>query len=216
MRGDRRTDVEPLLQPLSDAGFAWFSIDYRLMTDVTRFGVAIDDVESAIGFVKANAGGYGVDGSRIALIGESAGGQLAAMAVLNGPRDPAIKAVVGLYTPSDLAVLVNKNCQALPPWILEHVRATPWEGLIRARLKQLSPIEHLRRDMPPFLLIHGTADPLVPFQQSVDLCNRMRAAGASCDLFPVAGAGHGMRWWQTSDVATCQREMVRWLKQRLD
>src|SRR5437762_13888653 len=48
VRGDRRTEVEPILQPLSDAGLAWFSISYRLMGDVTQFGNAVEDVEAAI------------------------------------------------------------------------------------------------------------------------------------------------------------------------
>jgi alpha-L-fucosidase 2 len=216
VRGDRRIEVEPILQPLSDAGLAWFSISYRLMGDVTQFGNAVADVEAAIRFVKAHATEYGIDSDRIALVGESAGGQLAAMAALAGPPDIAVKAVVAIYTPTDLVALAT-NSKALPQWIRENVRGTPWEGLILARLKQLSPIEYVRRDMPPFLLIHGTADQLVPFEQSRKMYERMRAVGASCELFPVAGAGHGIRWWESSGtMATAyKREMVRWLKERL-
>src|SRR5579863_4110937 len=84
VRGDRRIDVRPLFKPLSDAGFAWFSISYRLASNVTEFGVAIDDVEAAVHYVKAHAAEYNIDTNRIALVGESAGGQLAAMAVLRG------------------------------------------------------------------------------------------------------------------------------------
>src|SRR5438270_8979650 len=73
VRGDRRTDVAPLLQPLSDAGFAWFSISYRLMSDITQFGTAVEDVEAAIRFVKSHAAEYRIDPDRIALVGESAG-----------------------------------------------------------------------------------------------------------------------------------------------
>lgn len=216
VRGDRKTEVGPLLQALSDGGFAWFSISYRLMKEVTQFGAAVEDVSAAIRFVKAHAAEYGVDASRIALVGESAGGQLAAMAALAGQPDPAVKAVVALYTPMDLPALIN-NSKALPQWILDNVRGTPWEGLVRARLKQLSPIEYVRRDMPPFLLIHGTADPLVPFEQSRNMCDRMRSAGASCELFPVAGAGHGVRWWESTPAIAepYKREMVRWLKQHV-
>ena len=58
VRGDRATDVAPLLQPLSDAGFAWFSISYRLMNDVTQFGAGVEDVEAAIRFVKTHAAEY--------------------------------------------------------------------------------------------------------------------------------------------------------------
>src|ERR1700683_4718145 len=55
VRGDRRIDVAPLFQPLSDAGIAWFSIDYRLAADPLRFGIAVQDVEAAIRFVKDHA-----------------------------------------------------------------------------------------------------------------------------------------------------------------
>src|SRR5690348_1674174 len=65
VRGDRRTDVQPLFEPLSAAGFAWFSISYRLMTDVTQFGDAIEDVKSAIRYVKRHAAEYQVDPDRI-------------------------------------------------------------------------------------------------------------------------------------------------------
>src|SRR6478672_2237916 len=55
VRGDRRIDVEPLFKPLSDSGIAWFSISYRLASDASQFGVAINDVKAAIRFVKAHA-----------------------------------------------------------------------------------------------------------------------------------------------------------------
>ena len=71
--------------------------------------------------------------------------------------------------------------------------------------------------MPPFLLIHGTADPLVPYEQSVAMCDRMRSADASCDLYPVAGASHGIRWWESSPrVSTAYKQrMVEWLHAEL-
>src|ERR1041384_7944776 len=101
VRGDRAIDVAPLLQPLSDAGFAWFSISYRLVNDVTQFGAGVEDVEAAVRFVKTHAAEYRIEPDRIALVGESAGGQLAAMAALT--HDPAarVKAVVALYAPTD-------------------------------------------------------------------------------------------------------------------
>ena len=95
-------NVQPLFQPLTDAGFAWFSISYRLATDISQFGAAVSDVREAIRFVKSHAADYHIDPEKIALIGESAGGQLAEMAVLRGGPDTSVKAVVALYTPSDL------------------------------------------------------------------------------------------------------------------
>lgn len=214
VRGDRKTDVAPLFAPLSDAGFAWFSIDYRLMTDLTQFGTAVDDVESAIRFVKAHAAEFHIDAARIALIGESAGGQLAAMAALNDAPDLKVRAVVALYAPTDLVSLA-KNSAVVPQWVRDNLKGSPFALLVSSRLEQLSPLEQVRPGMPPFLLIHGTADPLVPFEQSRAMCDRMTAVGASCELYPVPGAGHGIRWWPASVSDGYQREMIRWLNEQL-
>jgi acetyl esterase len=214
--GNRRIDVAPLFKPLSDAGIAWFSISYRLATDPLHFGVAVHDVEAAVRFVKEHAAEYRIDPDRIALIGESAGGQLAAMAALNNAPGTSVKAVVALYTPTDLVALL-KTSNLIPSSIRNAVVGTPFEGLLVARLAQLSPIEKVRQGMPPFLLIHGTADTLVPFAQSRAMCIRMQAAGASCDLFRVPGAGHGMRRWEGSPEISgpYKIEMIRWLSEQL-
>ena len=73
--GSKSTNPRPLFQPLADAGFAWFSIDYRMAPEF-RFPQAMEDVNSAIRWVKGNAREYHVDARKIALIGESAGGLL--------------------------------------------------------------------------------------------------------------------------------------------
>jgi acetyl esterase len=215
VRGDRVVDVAPILPPLSDAGFAWFSISYRLMNnDAANFGAGVEDIQAAVRFVRAHAAEYHVDPDRIALVGESAGGQLAAMAALN--PDLKVRGVVALYAPTDLVTLA-KTSDKVPEWVRDNLKGSAFETLILAGLKQFSPIEHVRRDMPPFLLIHGTADSLVPYEQSKAMCARIRAAGANCELFPVTGAGHGVRWWESDPAmaAPYKHEMVRWLKERL-
>jgi alpha-L-fucosidase 2 len=198
-----------------EAGFAWFSISYRLMTDVRQFGDAVQDVEAAIRFVKGHALEYRVDSSRIALIGESAGGQLAAMAALASSPELRVRAVVALYAPTDLLSLAQDS-KYVPQWVYDNLQRSPLSRIIAERLKQLSPIEHVQRDTPPFLLIHGTADPLVPFAQSKAMCERMKGVGASCELYAVAGAGHGIRWWESSSRTSepYKREMVRWLREQ--
>ena len=213
--GDRKVNVQPLFQPLSDAGFAWFSISYRLASDISQFGLAIEDVRQAIRFVKSHTAEYHIDPDRIALIGESAGGQLAAMATLRGGPDTKVQAVVTLYAPTDLVALA-KNSNYVPSSIRDSVRGTPFEGLLLAGLAQLSPINNIRRDMPPFLLIHGTADSMVPFDQSRDMCDRMKAAGASCEIYPVKGGGHGIRWWDSVGLGSgYKHKIVEWLQQEL-
>lgn len=214
VRGDRRVDVRPLFKPLSDAGFAWFSISYRLVKDVTQFGVAIEDVEAAVRYVKSHAAEFNIDPDRIALVGESAGGQLAAMAAIRGGDAASVKTVVAFYTPTDLVSLIQ-NSSFIPPEIRNSVVGTPWERFVMAGLAQLSPVENVRRNMPPFLFIHGTEDGLVPIGQSNDMCDRMRKAGASCEVYPVDGAGHGIRWWTAAERNSADKKMISWLAREL-
>ena len=171
---------------------------------------------TAVHFVRAHADEYGIDPDRIAIIGESAGGQLAAMAALRLDPTEQVRAVVALYTPSDLVSLA-KDSDYVPKSIRDSVRGTPWEGLVLAGLAQLSPINQVRRGMPPFLFIHGTSDALVPYSQSVNMCDRMRAAGDTCELFPVEGGGHGLRWWEAYPrlAQPYKRKMIDWLKLQL-
>ncbi len=214
VRGDRMVDVGPLFAPLSHAGIAWFSIDYRLSSDISKFGAAIEDVENAIRFVKAHAKEYRIDPERIALIGESAGGQLAAMAALAPAPGTQVMAVVALYAPTDLVKLA-KTSEFVPKEIRDSLSGTPFEQLLLARLGQLSPIDNIKPGAPPFLLIHGTEDAVVPFSQSRAMCERMAAVGGSCELFPVRGGGHGIRWWEAAhprEAEAYKREMVTWLK----
>lgn len=214
--GDRRANVEPLFEPLTNAGFAWFSISYRLASDVAVFGAAIEDVEQAVQFIRTHAAEYSIDPSRLALAGESAGGQLASMAALSPKLKGAVKGVVALYSQSDLVTLA-KTSNHVPSELRRAVESTAWAGFLLAGLQRLSPIYNVRADMPPFLLIHGTADRLVPFEQSERMCEKMQEAGAACELYAVNGGGHGIRWWDSSKgLAGYKRAMVEWLEKLFD
>lgn len=225
--GDRKRSVEPLFEPLSQAGFAWFSISYRLARDIDpasvpsslasllALGSAVDDVRNAISFVKTHASEYHVNPNRLALIGESAGAQLASMAALKPETAGAVQAVVAFYSPSDLVKLLDANPR-IPASIRQTLRESPFGDLLFAGLRDLSPVAWVRKDSPPFLLIHGTRDMLVPFDQSEALCDAVHTAGASCELYPVDGGGHGLLWWESTPDATAYKQvMIRWLNSKL-
>jgi alpha-L-fucosidase 2 len=220
--GSRTHNVQPLLQPLSDAGLAWFSISYRLAADIARnpiagamqMGAAESDVRRAVAFVKEHAAEYRVNPGRIVLLGESAGGQLAAMAALRPDADGAVKGVVAFYTPSDLENLARTSAM-IPDSVRDAVRGTLFDDLLMAGLKQFSPVNYVSASSPPFLLIHGTDDDVVPIAQSERFCNKLRASGVSCDLYPVIGGAHGIRSWETYRLTTYKTTMVRWLEQTL-
>src|ERR1039457_2679887 len=104
--GSRSTNVQPLFEPLANAGFAWFSIDCRLAPEA-HFPQAIEDLYSAIRWVKANAAAYHADVSKIAIIGESAGGFLVNYAGTHETPDTKVAAVVDFYGPVDYAKLAE-------------------------------------------------------------------------------------------------------------
>lgn len=111
--GDKTSFIKPLFEPLSKAGFAWFTINYRL-APAHRFPACIEDAESAIRWVKAHAREYKVDPTRIAIIGESAGGHIVSLVGARAKGGTGVAAVVPFYAPHDLELQV-KTRNALGP-----------------------------------------------------------------------------------------------------
>jgi dipeptidyl aminopeptidase/acylaminoacyl peptidase len=83
----------------------------------------------------------------------------------------------------------------------------------RATLRAASTVDHLHADMPPYLLIHGTRDLGVPYEQSVSLQQAMTKIGADCTLLPVIGGGHGN--WTRDQWQTVTDAELAWLEQRI-
>jgi alpha-L-fucosidase 2 len=79
-----------------------------------------------------------------------------------------------------------------------------------------SPVSYVKRDMPPFLLMHGSKDEDVPYAQSVEMCRKMKQAGAHCDLITIEGAPHGMDHWEpVPEFLWYKKALVAWLKKTL-
>jgi alpha-L-fucosidase 2 len=225
--GSRGTNVKPLFQPLADAGFAWFSIDYRLAPEF-RFPEAIADVNTAIQWVKAQAPTYHLDASKIVIMGESAGGLLVNYAGTHETPETRIAAVVDLYGPVDYGKLALErrehpdhfdmktinghaaNGGGIHFFGVEHLDATGLE-----KLHALAPIAAVHRGMPPFLCIHGTKDDQVSYEQSPAMCEAMHKVGASCELITVEGGAHGMSHWLDPDMQHWRPEMIAWLNKTL-
>jgi len=215
--GSKEVFITPLFKPLTEAGFTWFSINYRL-APTNRYPAAVDDVVTAVRWVNAHAQEYKVDKKRIALVGESAGGHLVAFVGARNGRELGIAAVVPYYAPCDLEALTTgdgKTDRAFTA-LGAFLGFTEPDDQARRLLREASPITHVAEDMPPFLLIHGTQDPVVPYNQSVLMRDRMKAAGASCELFSVEGGAHGMSGWEKDPKLQAHKtELVRWLKNTL-
>ena len=212
--GDKQQYITYIFQPLSDAGFAWFSINYRLAPQF-KFPADADDVESAIQFVKANAAKYKVDPKRIALIGESAGGHLVSYVGARNRPDSRVAAVVSMYGVHDF-VAAAVQWKPLPHELLDLFGITAVTAETAPELIKASPVVYISKEMPPFLLMHGSKDEDVPYEQSVEMCDKMKKAGAHCDLITIEGAPHGMDHWEShGEWLWYKKALVEWLKKTL-
>jgi len=206
---------------LAPAGYAVFSINYRLAPKYP-YPAMVEDVQRAIRFIRARASDWSADPKRIALVGGSAGGYLSNMAgLLNSPGDKAaedpvdresarVQAVVTLFGPTDFrGKPMNENVQAL----LGAPIAQKGQDTVFA---EASPITHVSKSAPPFLLIHGDKDEAVPFTESTNLQTALRAVGVRCDLIRIPNGPHATGgWYKVRGVPDWERQMTEWLNARL-
>ncbi|HEY3444533.1 MAG TPA: alpha/beta hydrolase [Paludibaculum sp.] len=214
VRGNKVTYVPPLFPPLTEARFTWFTIDYRL-APASKLPDPVDDIVAALAWVHAHAKEYKVDPKRVALMGESAGAYLVDYAAMIAPKSLPLAAVVSFYGPHDFTVSAKKRGAPSEGMTgLTGVTELNEEGL--KRLAELSPYSMVKKGLPPFLLIHGTADEQVPYEQSPRFCEALKAKGVPCELYTVPGAGHGMGGWEkVPEFQGYKVKMVEWLRQTM-
>jgi acetyl esterase/lipase len=174
---------------------------------------AVDDVRQAVRFVRANAGRFGVDPERLGVFGGSAGGHLSLMLGLAGPgvvqasdadgelEEPVrVAAVAAYFPPVDLRPLVGPS---------DRFPALDFDPELA---DDVSPLLYVSTDDPPVLLVHGTADRLVPLSNSEILHRELTAKGVTTRLIVLDGAGHGFEGDQATQAITAVAE---WFAQHL-
>ena len=212
--GNKQMYVTPILEPLTRAGFAWFSIDYRLAPQY-KFPAAVEDVDRAIEYVKSHAAEYKVDTRRLALLGESAGGFMVSYVGTQTNPKWRVAAVVSFYGPHNLMgeYRMRQRQGKEPSALTAFLGITTFDKEAFARLREASPINRVKKGLPPFLLLHGTKDELVDYQQSVDMCERLQKTGDACELYTVPGGKHGMGNWEGAPAY--KQKVVEWLQKTL-
>ncbi len=215
---DKTQEISPMFEPLTKAGIAWFSIDYRL-APTYRYPACIEDLEAAVKWVKGHAKKYNIDPNRLALMGESAGGMMvdmvAARATAEKP-ETRVAAVVAFYAPCDLvADAQSKGGAKESQQKLLGVPAGPINENTTKLLHDASPTTYVHKDMPPFLLVHGTADTGVSHDQSVEWQAKMKELGVPCELISIPGGVHVMGNWEKIDP-TYKDKVAAWLVKTLN
>jgi acetyl esterase/lipase len=184
---------------LARRGYVAAAPDYRL-APAHRFPACVEDCKAAVRWLRANAGKYHIDASRVGVVGLSAGGHLALLLAVTGPgdglegsggnsdRSSAVQAVVSFAGPADLTSeelwtkeVLTRNLEPL------------FGGAPRTRLdlyRKGSPRHYSPAKPPPTLLLHGSNDPIVPVRQAHDLANRLRELGGKASVVVMRGQGH--------------------------
>lgn len=204
--GDKNS-MRQLGASLTSLGYAAASLNYRLVQEggANTFPAQVSDVRCAVRWLRANADTYGIDSTRIAALGQSAGAHLSAMlgvgdgvAGLDDGTCPAtlaaqpvsVKGAVGYYTPTDFrdgSIWANNNVEG--EGVFNMLGGT--SDMKPAVAALASPMVHVSAKSAPFFLSHGTEDPRVPIAQSRTFAAALRAAGANATLVEVPSAGHG-------------------------
>jgi acetyl esterase/lipase len=201
--GDKAGHI-PALVLLTTRGYAVASINYRLSQEAI-FPAQIQDCKAAVRWLRAHARDYNLNPDRFGAWGSSAGGHLVALMGTSGgvkelegeegnlEYSSRVQAVCDWFGPTDFLKMKDF------PSRIDRRRADAPEALLvggpleerKEACKQANPITYVTAKSPPFLIIHGDQDDIVPFNQSELLYDALKQAGVEVTFVPATGAGHG-------------------------
>ena len=186
-------------------GYALASLNYRLSQHAI-FPAQIEDCKAAVRWLRAHADQYRLNPDCFLAWGPSAGGHLVSLLGVTGhvtefdvgenlQISSRVQAVVDYYGPTDF---LQMDSQRLPDGMIHDPADSPESELIggliqenKEKTARANPITYVTADAPPFLVVHGDQDPLVPYGQSVIFVDALKKAGVDVTFYTVAGAGHG-------------------------
>lgn len=220
---------------LAKAGFVVAAAEYRVIPDT--YPALIQDAKAAIRYLREHAKEYGIDSSKIGVLGDSAGGYVAQMlGMSNDEREydvgdyleqsSSVQAVATLYGISNLLSIgegfskevqdVHSSNAVTEALLLHGVAFRDFKGAsIDSNPKkalEASPLGHLKGNKPPFLIMHGDSDTLVSPMQSKRLFDALKAKNSKVEYIVLKGANHGDEMWYQDEVID---EVVRFFKQIL-
>lgn len=210
---------------LAEAGYAVASIEYRVIPQAI-FPAPLEDVKSAVRFLRANAKRFDIDSNNIAIMGSSAGGYFAAMAGVtndnkefdkgeNLDQSSNVKAVVDLFGGSDLTKMDFGSPDKFKE--LHYDSSSPESVLVNGmaliqrtnggiltnpeRAAKANPINYISKNTPPFLVMVGDADNRVPANQSELMHDALIEKGIDSTFYILRGAKHGDAPWEQEAVS---------------
>ena len=236
--GFTTTDYEKFIEmrfALAKAGFVVAAAEYRVVPN--KFPAILEDGKSAVRFLKAHADAYGIDASKIGVLGDSTGGYLSQMVAVTGNEkqfdkgdnlhvDSTVQAAATLYGISDLRNIgagfdeaiqkVHQSPAVTEALLVNGVAFNEYPGasILSDSDKALaaSSLGHIKKNLPPFLIMHGTEDKLVSPVQSEQLYEALKQNGNRVTYVKVEGAAHGDTVWFQKPIID---KVVTWFKDNL-
>ena len=201
-RGGSKENCLPYRLGFVSFGYAVASLEYRL-SGAAPFPAQIKDCKAAIRFLKAHAAEYNLDKVNFGVWGASAGGHLSALLGASSDakewdvgdhleQSSRVKAVCDYYGPSDFSPMLERM-KTSPNYNAHAAISGLFGGNLEDRDKiiKAGPVAHVTKDDPPYLIVHGDQDALVPLSQSEILYDTLKKAGVEADLHIIKGSAHG-------------------------
>lgn len=198
----------PQLVQFVRAGYVVATVQHRSAIEGHHFPAFLEDVKTAIRYLRRHAKKYAIDPHRVAIWGTSSGANAAMLVGLTGDDERyktgdyrhesyRVNAVVSCFAPMDVAATFESNANVPGSKLLEiglfGTKPSKWPQL----QSEMSPIDQVKpgQDYPPFLLFHGDADQVVPFSQMVAMNDKLSANGYDVEAYRVKGANHERDFW---------------------
>lgn len=215
----------PQLVQFVHAGYVVATVQHRSAVDGYRFPAFLEDVKTAIRYLRRRATKYAIDPHKVAIWGTSSGANAAMLVALTGD-DPRYKthlyhnesdkvdAVVSCFAPMDVDATFQYNAKVPGNKLLEFCLFGPnlenWSELKKA----MSPLDQVKpgQDYPPFLLFHGDADKVVQYNQMVEMAEKLQKNGYDVEAYRVKGANHERDFWSPQIYQVVQQFLDQHIK----
>jgi acetyl esterase/lipase len=192
-------------------GYAFAIAEYRPTDIGATYPAQVEDAKAAIRFLKDHADEYGVDANKVAVWGDSSGGHTAASIGITAPE--MAQCVVDWFGPTEISVM---NCY---PSTMDHYGPDSPQGMLiggKAVLENpelaqaVNPNTYISADkpVPPMLIMHGSKDMLVPFNQSVRLYEKLKECGKDAMFYRLEGGGHGSGGFESDEAYRLVLEFI--------
>jgi len=201
----------PQLSRYAARGYVAAMVTHRNFRDGFPFPAFLQDVKCALRFLRAHAEEYRIDSEKVTVYGTSSGGNAALLVGMTGddPRyktdeyadqSDAVSAVVECFGPTDLFDLFKSlgSGEDTGEFVEKLLGGTPDSETAKANAREMSPLLIAKEgtDYPPTMILHGDADPIVPYEsQGVRMFDRLDEVGCDVTLIHVEGAEHEGNFW---------------------